>query len=80
MPLAVKRVPAKDFPITVALADADGPMPTMRLSQQTAVDVQARVSHSGDAVPRSGDFETAPLTARVGAKDAIMLTIDHVHP
>jgi len=79
MPLAVKRVPAKDFPITIALADADGPMPTMRLSQQTTVDVQARVSHSGDAVPQSGDFETAPLTATVGAKDAIMLTIDRVH-
>lgn len=79
MPLAVKRVPAKDFPITIALADTDGPMPTMRLSQRTTVDVQARVSHSGDALPQSGDFETAPQTATVGAKDAIVLTIDRVH-
>ncbi|HEV2607652.1 MAG TPA: tetratricopeptide repeat protein [Xanthomonadaceae bacterium] len=79
MPLAVKRVPAKDFPITIALADADGPMPTMRLSQQTTVDVQARVSHSGDALLQSGDFEAAPLTATVGANDAILLTIDRVH-
>ncbi len=80
MPLAVKRVPAKDFPITIALADADGPMPTMRLSQQATVDLQARVSHSGDALPQSGDFEAAPLTATVGAKDAILLTIDRVRP
>ena len=79
MPLAVKRVPAKNFPITIALADADGPMPTMRLSQQTTVDVQARVSHSGDALPQSGDFEAAPLAAKVGTKDAILLTIDRVH-
>lgn len=79
MPLAVKRVPAKDFPITIALADADGPMPTTRLSQQTTVDVQARVSHSGAALPQSGDFEAAPLTATVGKKDAIMLTIDRIH-
>jgi cytochrome c-type biogenesis protein CcmH len=80
MPLAVKRIPAKDFPLTIALADADGPMPTMRLSQQTTVDVQARVSHSGDALPQSGDFEAAPLTATVGAKDVLKLTIDHTHP
>jgi len=80
MPLAVKRVPAKDFPISIALTDADGPMPTMRLSQQASVDVQARVSHSGDALPQSGDFEAAPLTATVGAKGTLTLTIDHTHP
>ena len=79
MPLAVKRVPAKDFPITIALADADGPMPTMRLSQQATVDVQARVSHSGDALPHPGDFEAEPLTVTVGVKNAIVLTIDRVH-
>ncbi len=80
MPLAVKRVPAKDFPITIALADVDGPMPTMRLSQQATVAVQARVSHSGDAIAQPGDFETAPLTAAVGAQDMLTLTIDRVHP
>ncbi len=80
MPLAVKRMQAKDFPVTVALADADGPMPTMRLSQQTNVDVLARISHSGDAIPQSGDFEAATLSAKVGAKDLLTLTIDRIHP
>jgi cytochrome c-type biogenesis protein CcmH len=79
MPLAVKRVPAQDFPIAISLTDADGPMPTMRLSQQTTVDVQARVSHSGDALPQPGDFESAPLTATVGAHNVLTLTIDRVH-
>ncbi|HEY2346287.1 MAG TPA: tetratricopeptide repeat protein [Xanthomonadaceae bacterium] len=80
MPVAVKRVPAKDFPQTITLADDDGPMPTMRLSQQKTVSVQARISHSGDALPRSGDFEAAPAAATVGAKDALALTIDHLYP
>ncbi|HTA65024.1 MAG TPA: tetratricopeptide repeat protein [Xanthomonadaceae bacterium] len=80
MPLAVKRVPAKDFPLTVTLGDADGPMPTMRLSQQTTVDVLARVSHSGDAIPQSGDFEAKPQPARVGTNSPIALTIDSIHP
>lgn len=80
MPVAVKRIPARDFPQTVALGDDDGPMPTMRLSQQKTVSLQARVSHSGDAMPRAGDFEAAPANATVGAKDPVALTIDRVHP
>lgn len=80
MPLAVKRVPAKDFPVSIALADADGPMPTLRLSQQKTVDVQARVSHAGDALPQSGDFESAATHATVGAKEPVALTIEQIHP
>ncbi len=80
MPLAVKRIPAKDFPIEIALTDADGPMPTMRLSQQKTVTIATRISHSGDATPQAGDFEAAPLPATVGAKKAFTLTIDRVHP
>ena len=80
MPLAVKRVAAKDFPIDITLTDADGPMPTMLLSQQKTVIIATRVSHSGDATPQAGDFEAAPLMAVVGSKNALTLTIDHVHP
>jgi cytochrome c-type biogenesis protein CcmH len=80
MPLAVKRIPAKDFPINVTLADADGPMPTLRLSQQQTVELQARISHSGDALPQPGDFEATPLTATVGADKLVALTIGRIHP
>ncbi len=80
MPLAVKRLAAKDFPQSIALADSDGPMPTLRLSQQTEVAVLARVSHAGDATAQPGDFESTPVTAKVGAKDTLAITIDHVLP
>ncbi|MBS0461689.1 MAG: cytochrome C biogenesis protein, partial [Proteobacteria bacterium] len=80
MPLAVKRIPAKDFPQTLTLSDDDGPMPTLRLSQQTSVTLEARVSHSGEATAQAGDFEAAPVTATVGAKNATVLGIDKVHP
>ena len=78
MPLAVKRMPAKDFPITVTLADADGPMPTMRLSQQKTVDVLARVSKSGDALPQPGDFEAHAKSTDVGAKSQTDIVIDQI--
>jgi len=80
MPLAVKRVPAQDFPITITLADADGPMPTMRLSQQKTVEVLARVSKSGDALPQSGDFEAHAQSADVGGKNSVDLVIDQIVP
>lgn len=80
MPLAVKRVPVQDFPITITLADADGPMPTMRLSQQKTVEVLARVSKSGDALPQSGDFEARVRSADVGGKNSVDLMIDQIVP
>lgn len=80
MPLAVQRVPAKDFPLTIALSDDDGPMPTLRLSQQKSVTVVARVSHSGAADPQAGDFEATAVTATVGAKAPVALIIDHTRP
>lgn len=80
MPLAVKRVPAKDLPLTITLSDDDGPMPTLRLSQQKTVTVVARVSHSGQATAQSGDFEATAVTATVGDKQAIAIIVDHTHP
>jgi len=56
MPLAVARRTLGDIPFTVTLTDADAMMPAMRLSQFSKVNVGARISLSGDAIARSGDF------------------------
>ena len=78
MPLAVKRMPASQFPLSVTLADADGPMPTRRLSQQTTVEVLARVSRSGEALSQTGDFEAQAKSVDVGGKKVVDLVIDRV--
>ena len=78
MPLAVKRMPVQDFPLTVTLDDADGPMPTLRLSQQKSVEVLARVSKSGDALPQPGDFEAHAKSADVSAKIQTEIMIDQI--
>lgn len=79
MPVAVEKLAAKDFPVEVTLDDGDSPMPTMKLSQLDRVEVLARVSASGNAMPQSGDFEAV---ARQAGKDsgAIELVIDQVRP
>jgi cytochrome c-type biogenesis protein CcmH len=79
MPVAVEKLPARDFPVTVTLDDGDSPMPTMKLSQLDRVEVLARVSASGDATPQAGDLEAV---AKPAGKDSgvIELIIDQVRP
>src|SRR5690606_4602738 len=57
LPVAVKRLPATGFPLTVTLTDADGLMPAQALSQQSRVRLLARISRSGDAAAAAGDLE-----------------------
>lgn len=66
MPVAAKKLPARGFPVTVSLSDADSPMPTLKLSQVQRVQLLARVSRSGDVTARPGDLETEPQTVAVG--------------
>ncbi|HEY5850957.1 MAG TPA: tetratricopeptide repeat protein [Lysobacter sp.] len=79
MPVAVEKLAAANFPVEVTLDDGDSPMPTMKLSQLDRVEVLARVSVSGTAMPQAGDFEAV---AKPAGKDAgtIELLIDQVRP
>ncbi|RDY69786.1 tetratricopeptide repeat protein [Lysobacter soli] len=78
MPVAVEKLPAAGFPREVVLDDGDSPMPTMKLSQLEAVDVLARISASGDAMPKSGDLEAKAKPSK--ASGAIELVIDSARP
>jgi cytochrome c-type biogenesis protein CcmH len=76
MPVAVEKHPAAKFPLEVSLDDGDSPMPTMKLSQLEQVQVLARVSASGNAIPQSGDLTSQPVTVRVDTKEATVVVID----
>jgi len=78
MPVAVRKLQPTGFPLTVTLTDADSLMPTMKLSQLERVELAARVSASGDAIPAPGDFESAPVVVDTAADAAAALTIDRV--
>ena len=78
MPVAVKRVPAGSFPLTVELGDGDSPMPTMKLSQVGAVELLARISRQGDASRSAGDLESASQVAQPKAGNRYALRIDRV--
>lgn len=75
MPVAVERHRAGDLPLTVALDDADGPMPTARLSTLKQVEVIARLSDSGNAMRQDGDIESAPVRVTLPAREPVRLVI-----
>lgn len=80
LPVAVKRLGATRFPITVELSDTDGLMPAQKLSMQSQVQVMARISRSGDAAATSGDLEAEAKLLDVVDGATSTLRIDRVHP
>ncbi|HVK52197.1 MAG TPA: tetratricopeptide repeat protein [Pseudoxanthomonas sp.] len=80
MPVAAKRLPASGFPISVALSDADSPMPTLKLSQVQQVELVARVSKGGDVKAASGDLEASAVPVKAGEQGEVVLRIDRVVP
>jgi len=78
MPVAVEKLPATDFPREVVLDDGDSPMPTMKLSQLDQVEVLARISASGNAMPQPGDMEARAKPSNTSG--VIELVIDSVRP
>jgi cytochrome c-type biogenesis protein CcmH len=79
MPLAIQRLKVSDLPAKFALDDSMSMAPGLAISRFPQVVVQARVSKSGDAAPRSGDLEGSVGPVKVGGAD-LELVIDKVRP
>jgi cytochrome c-type biogenesis protein CcmH len=79
MPLAVARLSASNLPASVTLTDAMAMTPQLKLSSSPHVQVSARISRSGDAIPHTGDLEARPVQAVTGVQKPVVLTIDRVH-
>ena len=79
MPLAIMRAQAKDLPLTFSLNDAMAAIPTMKLSNASEVIIGARISKSGDAMPRAGDLQGSSAVVKVGSA-GVKIMIDSVAP
>ena len=56
MPLAIVRRQLADLPLQVTLSDAQAMRPDMKLSDQSQLNIVARVSKSGQAMSQPGDL------------------------
>jgi cytochrome c-type biogenesis protein CcmH len=79
MPLAVLRVPATQLPLKFTLDDSLSMSPQAKLSGASEVEVEARISKSGQALPEPGDLFSSVQTVKVGAKD-VTLRVAQVRP
>jgi len=79
MPVAVLRVSASDLPMKFKLDDSLAMSPDFKISTAASVEVEARISKSGQALPQKGDMYSAVQTVKVGA-GGLKLVIDQVRP
>lgn len=79
MPLAIIRKQVKDLPMQFSLDDSLAMRPDMRLSKYAEVIVAARISKTGDAIPKSGDLKGSSSVIKVGRED-LKIIIDSAVP
>lgn len=77
MPLAVIRKQVKDLPLQFTLDDSMAMSPQMKLSSFDKVVVVARVSKSGDAMPKPGDLQGKSAALKPGVA-GLKISIDSV--
>ena len=76
-PLAVLRLKVDRWPVSFVLDDADAMIPGRNLSASKSVQLEARVSATGEALPRPGDLVGNLTNVDPHTTHAVNISIDH---
>lgn len=76
MPLAIVKKQVSDLPVTVVLSDEQAMMPAMKLSNFERVKISARISMSGQAESRPGDWIGIVESVAPAETEGVTITID----
>ncbi len=76
-PLAVLRLRVDRWPVSFVLDDADAMIPGRNLSASKTVRLEARISPSGAALPRSGDLVGSLAGVDPHTTHVVNISIDH---
>ena len=79
MPVAIVRATKKDLPFTFRLDDSTSMMPSRKLSDVGMVVIVARLSKSGQAMPKVETLEGMSQPVKPGV-DGITIVIDRERP
>ena len=75
-PLAVLRVRAEHWPVTFTLNDGNAMVPGRNLSNANTVQIEARISKNGDALPASGDLVGSVTSVNPRDGHPVKISID----
>ena len=79
MPVSIVRATKKELPFMFRLDDSTSPMPSRKLSDVGTVVIVARLSKSGEAMPKSGDLQGISEPMKPGA-NKVTIVIDREIP
>ncbi len=72
-PLAVVRKQVRDLPLQFTLDDSMGMVPEIKLSKFKEVQITARISKAGNAIPMPGDLEGSAGTVTLGSQNVMIV-------
>jgi cytochrome c-type biogenesis protein CcmH len=76
-PLAVLRLKVERWPVSFVVIDADAMIPGRNLSAARSIQLEARVSPSGDALPRPGDLVGRLAGVDPRTQQPVNISINH---
>ncbi len=72
MPLAIARLSVSDLPADVLLTESMAMQPGMTIAAFEKLEIVARISRSGEATPRTGDWTSREIPFSTDNPDAVM--------
>jgi hypothetical protein len=76
-PLAVLRLRVEHWPVSFVLDDADAMIPGRNLSASKSVQLEARISSTGEALPKPGDLVGTLPNIDPRTTQPVNISIDH---
>ena len=75
-PLGVRRVIGPQLPLEITLTDDDSMLAERKISLESEIQLQARISLSGSPAAASGDWQSAPVTVSLDSRELVELVVD----
>jgi len=72
-PLGARKIERPEFPLTLSLTDKDSMLPQRPISAAGEVEIQARLSFSGQPLPVTGDWQSQPASGLSGQPIRLLL-------
>jgi len=75
-PIGVRRIRNPDLPLDLTISDKDSMLAERKISSETEIQLQARLSLSGSPAAGSGDWQSTTVTVGLDSGEPVALVLD----